>query len=81
MSMVCEGGEDNWGLNSRRGDGEDSHCWEIARRNPVQLSLTPVLFSNAGGGILIEKPEKYRVEEITKRWIAKKKKRWIAYCF
>ena len=41
----------------------------------MQLSLTPVLFSNAGGGILIEKPEKYRVEEITKRWIAKKKKK------
>lgn len=51
----------------------DPHCWEIARRDPVQLSLTPVLFSKAGGGILIEKPEKYGLEETTKRW--------IAYCF
>ena len=72
--MICEGGEENWGLGSRRGEaGEDPRCWEIARRDPVQLSLTPVLFSKAGGGILIEKPEKYGLGETTKRW--------IAYCF
>lgn len=72
LSSVC-GGNENW--VGARGQGQERLLAAGGWPEGTQYSchVTPVLSSKAGGGTLIEKPEKYGLGETVKRW--------IAYCF